>query len=75
MNYPRQDIEKQNIERLAILNAWVTSAIVLLNLLTAFTLANVKIFSSLPPWFLSRELWEERPVTIDVCKKSINQWC
>lgn len=49
MNYPRQDIEKQNIERLAILNAWVTSAIVLLNLLAAFTLANVKIFSSLPP--------------------------
>lgn len=37
---------KQNIERLAILNAWVTSVIVLLNLMTGYLVLNVRTFES-----------------------------
>ncbi|MEM9163380.1 MAG: hypothetical protein AAGC54_09955 [Cyanobacteria bacterium P01_F01_bin.4] len=37
----------QNIEQLAILNAWVTSAIVILNLFSTFVVLNVRSFESL----------------------------
>ncbi|MGJ3250499.1 MAG: hypothetical protein ACFE0J_05120 [Elainellaceae cyanobacterium] len=37
---------KHNIERLAILNAWVTSVIVLLNLMTGYLVLNVRTFES-----------------------------
>ncbi|MGB3613018.1 MAG: hypothetical protein WBA10_04430, partial [Elainellaceae cyanobacterium] len=39
---------KQNIERLAILNAWVTSSLVLLNLLIVFAMLNFRSLASLP---------------------------
>lgn len=42
MNFSREGIEK-----LAILNAWVTSGIVVLNLLTAFIVFNVRTFESM----------------------------
>lgn len=41
------DSSKNNVEKLAILNAWVTSIIVILNLLTAFVVVNVRTFESL----------------------------
>jgi hypothetical protein len=41
------NFSRQRIEKLAILNAWVTSGIVLLNMLLAFIIFNIRTFESM----------------------------